>query len=309
MKQLIRVLFGATCLALLGGMSLVIILATNTYAAGANVSNPSTFNEYLAQAYSQVADMEKGDAADQIDTQVMGDRAIRALHGYEVLPLFPDEVRLVHVSRESLQAGRDRMIRVLNNQQKVEQNPQAVAQAQVAYDCWAIHQQAAWNASHNRYKCEENFQALINQLDTEKQVAMVVQKPLAQRYDVITMENVYFGWDKSALTPQAKATLDKIKTMLEDPTDKTKRIALQGFADSSGTVKYNQSLSERRVQAVVDYLDTTPVDAGRTDTEAYGETNLPVPTANGVREANNRVTKVAIVREKMQAYNDSWLGN
>lgn len=65
---------------------------------------------------------------------------------------------------------------------------------------------------------------------------------------------VSFGFNKDKLTPEAQQALDKLAT------DKTgmKRfvVAVEGFTDKTGTSAYNNALSQRRANAVVNYLVT-----------------------------------------------------
>lgn len=265
------------------------------HAVGVNVTYPQYFKEYLANNYSFVASLEDGDSTDQIDSHVMSDRAVAAFNGNTVLPLTPDEVRLVRSTREELNGGRNRLMRVLNNPVKMQQYPQDIAYAQVAYDCWALHQQAEPNASHNMVKCEANFNRLIAALDTPPPVAAKTW-----RYDVLTTDNVYFGWDESTLSDDAKTMLDKLRDNLNSANDPTRHVALQGFADRSGPADYNQKLSERRLEAVRQYLGVKPVNTEEVDLRAYGETNLPVSTADGAREPRNRTVVIAIVRDTAQ---------
>jgi outer membrane protein OmpA-like peptidoglycan-associated protein len=64
--------------------------------------------------------------------------------------------------------------------------------------------------------------------------------------------NVLFGFDKSALSYDAKASLDKLVTVLNEYNDTD--IELQGHTDSKGSVAYNQNLSEERAGVVSGYL-------------------------------------------------------
>jgi OOP family OmpA-OmpF porin len=223
-------------------------------------------------------------------------RAVAAQQGNRVLPLRPEEVRSVRSNTTELANGRTRLMRVLDNPTKLQQYPQTVAQAQVAYDCWALHQQAEPNASHNLYRCRD-FNALINQLDTPQPVVMAQDKVF---YDVVIQENIMFGWDSDTLSPAAKQTLAPLHAALRDTASPTKKLALQGFADRSGSKAYNLALSQRRIAAVASYLGVEPADTVHLDLAAYGETNLPIPTADGVREPANRVAKVALVKEAAQ---------
>jgi outer membrane protein OmpA-like peptidoglycan-associated protein len=64
--------------------------------------------------------------------------------------------------------------------------------------------------------------------------------------------NVLFGFDKSALSYEAKANLDKLVMVLNSYADTD--IEIQGHTDSKGSISYNQKLSVKRASAVTDYL-------------------------------------------------------
>lgn len=153
------------------------------------------------------------------------------------------------------------------------------------------------NASHNLYRCEANFKRLLEKLDTPSARVAIPSPSGVVMYDVESSYIVSFAWDRADLDPTAKATLDKVKEALHDANDPAKRIALQGFTDRSGPTDYNQTLSEKRARVVADYVGVDPADTVHVDLTAHGEHNLPVPTADGVRESRNRITKVAIVKE------------
>ena len=63
---------------------------------------------------------------------------------------------------------------------------------------------------------------------------------------------------------------------------------LAGHTDTSGSAQYNLGLAERRNNAVRNYMTGRGVPAGQISSEALGETRPRVPTADGVREAQNR---------------------
>jgi OOP family OmpA-OmpF porin len=250
----------------------------------------SILNPYLAKDYYWLAQSEE-DKMDIKDSYIFMDKSAKAVRGHPVYPVRLDGLNYVDASPQELRAGREALVRVLKNPNTVNNNPAAVARAQVLFDCWAVHQQAGPNASHNLLQCEDKFKSLISQLDQGP--APVAAMPVKWR--VVKAYNVYFDWDKHNIRPDAAATLDEIKATMANPENETKRIAIGGHADASGPVDYNQRLSERRVRAVAEYLNVTPVSAEEVDLRAYGENNLPVPTADGVRLQANRVAKVAIV--------------
>ena len=65
-------------------------------------------------------------------------------------------------------------------------------------------------------------------------------------------------------------------------------VQITGYADTSGSVPYNQRLSERRAKHVADALYHMGVPAQAMAIGGVGENNLAVPTADGVREPRNR---------------------
>ena len=67
---------------------------------------------------------------------------------------------------------------------------------------------------------------------------------------------------------------------------------LAGYTDSSGTPRYNLGLSSRRDEAVQSYLTGHGIAAGTISSQGYGEGNQRVPTADGVRELQNRRVEI-----------------
>lgn len=103
---------------------------------------------------------------------------------------------------------------------------------------------------------------------------------------------IYFDYDKSNLTPQASTLIQEAASRaLQNDID---TVVVSGNTDTSGSSAYNQALSERRARVVRDALIANGVPADRVRTEAYGETNLAKPTADGVREPLNRRSEVVI---------------
>ena len=68
---------------------------------------------------------------------------------------------------------------------------------------------------------------------------------------------------------------------------------LAGHTDRSGSVQYNIGLAERRNASVTEYLTGRGIPAGRISGEAFGESQPRVPTADGVRELQNRRVEVS----------------
>ncbi|WP_291734173.1 OmpA family protein [Bradyrhizobium sp.] len=101
---------------------------------------------------------------------------------------------------------------------------------------------------------------------------------------------MFFDWDKSDITPEAAAILDRAVEAFQ--TTGQARVTLAGHADKSGSDKYNQGLSQRRAAAVKTYMAGKGVPDGSIATEAFGESRPLVETADGVREPQNRRVEI-----------------
>lgn len=112
--------------------------------------------------------------------------------------------------------------------------------------------------------------------------------------------NVLFGFDKSLLSYDAKANLDKLVTVLNDYSDTN--IELQGHTDSKGSMSYNQNLSEERAGSVSGYLGAKGISSSRMTIKGFGETvpKYDNDTESG-RSQNRRVEFLITANEKMKS--------
>lgn len=89
---------------------------------------------------------------------------------------------------------------------------------------------------------------------------------------VLAFEDIHFEFDKSTLTPAAKAILKRNILILKENPKATIRVA--GYTSAAGTDEYNKGLSERRAKSVQDYLVSEGVIVkSRLTTVGYGEKN------------------------------------
>jgi peptidoglycan-associated lipoprotein len=85
----------------------------------------------------------------------------------------------------------------------------------------------------------------------------------------VSLEPIFFDFDKSNITPDAKAILDKnAEWISKNPTAKTR---IEGNCDERGTNEYNMALGERRASSAKQYLVTLGIAADRLSTVSYGE--------------------------------------
>jgi len=101
---------------------------------------------------------------------------------------------------------------------------------------------------------------------------------------------VFFDFDNSDISPEASTILNNAVTAYANCG--MARVMLAGHTDTSGSAQYNMGLAQRRNDAVRSYMTGRGVPSGQITGEAFGETQPRVPTADGVREAQNRRVEV-----------------
>jgi len=110
-----------------------------------------------------------------------------------------------------------------------------------------------------------------------------------------TDEAVHFGFDKSALSEEAKWALDTFCGSIK-AANKDIYIEIQGHTDGIGTTEYNMRLGQARAERVMRYLHTKhSIPLHRLNTFSYGESR-PIADNNikADRVKNRRVTLVVI---------------
>lgn len=92
------------------------------------------------------------------------------------------------------------------------------------------------------------------------------------------LADVYFDFDKATLRPESNKTLDSLINILNMYPEI--RVEIGGHTDAIGSEEYNQKLSQRRAQAVVDYLIEHDITMDRLEAMGYGETMPIAPNRN-----------------------------
>ncbi len=109
----------------------------------------------------------------------------------------------------------------------------------------------------------------------------------------VTFESgILFGFDKSDLTPEAQQNIRELAETLRKYPDTN--VLIEGHTDDKGSDDYNQSLSERRAEAVARYTIAQGVSASRITTKGYGEAQPLASNDTDANRAQNRRVEVAI---------------
>lgn len=101
----------------------------------------------------------------------------------------------------------------------------------------------------------------------------------------VVLENIFFDFDKATLRPESKEGLDELIGLLKLNPNVT--IELSAHTDRHGSDEYNDNLSQRRAQAVVNYLISGGIEKDRLTAKGYG------------KRQPKRVTKAVIKKYKL----------
>ncbi|RSK37223.1 OmpA family protein [Hymenobacter metallilatus] len=88
--------------------------------------------------------------------------------------------------------------------------------------------------------------------------------------------DVLFDFDKADIKPGATPTLEKLADVVKQYTKS--RVVINGYTDSKGDDAYNRTLSQRRAQAIADWLTRHQAGAaGQLQVQGLGEANPVAP--------------------------------
>jgi len=102
----------------------------------------------------------------------------------------------------------------------------------------------------------------------------------------IVLRGINFDFDKSNIKPEAEPVLDAAVDVLKENPGVNVRVA--GYTDGIGTDAYNQGLSERRANAVKNYLVAHGIEASRLTAVGFGKADPVASNATKDGRAQNR---------------------
>jgi len=185
-----------------------------------------------------------------------------------------DEVQRLRAQRENI---------------RVDARTREVQQARVQTEVATDRAQAATDravAATTRAQALEQELTALKAKDTERGLVMTLQ------------EGVLFEYNKAELKSGAMRNLEPLITFLREHPDRT--LLIEGYTDSTGSDSYNMELSQRRAEAVRNFLAANGISADRIVARGYGE-SYPVTTntTEAGRQQNRRV-EVVIAHEGQQ---------
>ncbi|MDH3217862.1 MAG: OmpA family protein, partial [Candidatus Krumholzibacteria bacterium] len=115
---------------------------------------------------------------------------------------------------------------------------------------------------------------------------------------MIRTSNILFETNKADLKPESRRILDEIGGTLQQWPEL--KIEIGGHTDSRGAANYNQTLSERRANAVRDYLvsNFAKVKSGNLSVAGYGESQAIASNDTVAGRAKNRRVEFKVLNEE-----------
>src|SRR6202041_1578755 len=170
-------------------------------------------------------------------------------------------------------------------------------QAQLARQQAAAEQQKGAEATQQAEKYRQEREAELAQL--QQALGEIAETHRTAMGLVMTLDSksIRFDFDKATIKPEYRDILNRIAGILM--TLKGHSIAVYGYTDDIGTQTYNLQLSQRRAEAVRDFLVQTGIPPTILSTKGLGKSDPRVPGDSEPARAANRRVEIGIVDSKL----------
>jgi outer membrane protein OmpA-like peptidoglycan-associated protein len=171
------------------------------------------------------------------------------------------------------------------------------AQAQLARQQAAAEQQKADQATQQAEKYRQEREAELRQL--QQALGQIAETRRTAMGLVMTLDSksIRFDFDKANIKPEYRDILNRIAGILM--TLKGYTVAVYGYTDDIGTRAYNLQLSQRRAEAVRDFLVQAGISSTIMSAKGFGKSDPRVPGDSDQARAANRRVEIGIVDSKL----------
>lgn len=259
-------LVAAGCTKNLPGGSLGGTFGAQSYLA--STIGGSSFNDELARAYQKVASWNASEAVNWLDTTVYIERSRAAAAG-NPMPLYQPADFGVNGDLTALRA------RVLGAVERhAGERPQACAEAMATYD----------HLVEGTYQGDANGQRLAT-------VRSRFDSALSACEGVVPASGIFFGFNSATITAAADRLISDIVSSIGGTG---RAVSVVGHTDTVGSLQYNQTLSERRANAVANRMVELGVPRSTITTAGRSWLEPAVDTGPNVREPRNRRVEIEV---------------
>jgi outer membrane protein OmpA-like peptidoglycan-associated protein len=171
------------------------------------------------------------------------------------------------------------------------------AEAQLARQKATAEQQKADQAQQQAEEYRKEREAELAQL--QQVLGQIAETRRTAMGLVMTLDSksIRFDFDKANIKPEYRDILNRIAGILM--TFKEYTIAVYGYTDDVGTQTYNLQLSQRRAEAVRDFLVQAGISPTILSTKGFGKSDPRVPGDSEQARAANRRVEIGIVDSKL----------
>lgn len=228
------------------------------------------FTAALASEYRDLANFEWTKMLDYRDGKHYAIKGLTAAGGEVVLP---DEVAtrdLPEFAVSDITEAHGRLVEVLDGGAR-DRVPALAAKAQASFDCW-MEQQEENHQPDDIASCRKTFDETMAQIGPAKYV-------------------VFFDFGSSHLTPAARAIVRQ--AVADAKARHITEFSVVGHTDTVGSTNANRALSVGRANAVKAALVANGFRGRNVHVNGLGEGGQLVPTADGVKQAENRRAEIS----------------
>jgi outer membrane protein OmpA-like peptidoglycan-associated protein len=246
---------------------------------------------YQARNAVQIARWQK---ADEYARETL-DKAVKALNRAEAAQKAEkaDTETVIMAAREAVQASEDarNLAAKRAEQERLTAERKASEEREAAAE--ADTQAARAETAGVRSEVEKRRATLLQQLNT------VLATEDTDRGLVATMADVTFATGSADLKPKARESLARLAGIVS--LLPKLEFVVEGFTDDVGSDAHNQTLSERRAQAVREYLVAQGIAAGAITSRGLGEASPVAPNDSPEGRAKNRRVEIIVSGEAIGA--------
>jgi outer membrane protein OmpA-like peptidoglycan-associated protein len=159
--------------------------------------------------------------------------------------------------------------------------------------CLPIGKSYALNVSKDGYLFySENFELKNAKTSRDPYNKDVAMKPIKIGESVV-LNNIFFEFDKYDLKKESRAEMGKLISFLSK--NPKMKIEISGHTDNIGSKGYNQQLSEKRANAVLEYLAANGIASTRLQSKGFGDLKPIADNSTEQGRTLNRRTEFSII--------------
>jgi OOP family OmpA-OmpF porin len=260
----------------------------------------SEYNKQLTKEYTALANYE---AYEMIDVLAAERYAAKGMAAAQDRPSLPDEIWSRELPKQYGKQLTDARMRLVDAQVHGarERYPTEAAAAQAKFDCWLEQQEENDQPTHIA-ACRDSYAQAMQAIDAKESSRLSKQDTpdVSRASDAVASKPdpemlIYFDFDKSTVDSSELGKIERIAAKIEQSGGLSK-VTATGHTDRSGSASYNQDLALRRANFIRDALSDRGVSSAAIGIVSMGESDAREPTADGVREAENRRVQISILR-------------